>query len=87
MITPTPAETMAIMRGVRFGVGDRGRCWLEFETKLSTGAAAMQYLEVEAAVELIEAYGVRDVHDLEGKPCQVNVTEPGMIQFVGALVI
>lgn len=76
--------TMAIMRNVRFGVGDRDVCWLQFETKLAGGSAAMQYLMPDEAIPLIEEYGVRDVHDLNGKPCLVDTSEQGRILFVGA---
>lgn len=74
---------MAIMRDVRFGVGDRGRCWLQFETKVANGSAAMQYLEVEQAVPVIETYGVSDVHQLNGKPCLVDTSKQGLITWIG----
>lgn len=43
-----------------------------FDAYVSESAAALQVLDVERAVELIQAYGVEDVAKLEGKPCWVH---------------
>jgi hypothetical protein len=77
---------MAIIRRPKFGVGDRGRTWLQFETYVSESSAASQTLEVDEAAKVIEAYGVTDVSKLDGKPCWVDTSRPGIIAWAGPLV-
>ena len=60
---------MAIMKHVRFGVNDRGIVGLTFQTYLSEGSAASQFLGEEKALEFIKEYLVKDVSKLNGKPC------------------
>ncbi len=79
-------KTMAIIKDVRCGVGDRGRAWLQFSTYCSEASAALQIIEWEDAKDVIEAYGVSDVSQLEGKPCWVDISAPGLITWIGAFV-
>lgn len=79
-------ERLAIMRHVRCGVGDRGRAWLSFDVFTSESSAALTILEWDRAKEVIEAYGVSDVHQLEGKPCWVDTSQPGMTTWISPAV-
>ena len=36
---------------------------------------------------VVEAYDVRDVHDMEGKPCWVDLSDPGLIKWIGPCLI
>jgi hypothetical protein len=82
-VTVPEGKTMAIIRHPRFGVGDRGVVWLEFETYISEASAAHQILKVEDAVKVIEAYSVSDISLLAGKPCWVDTSKPGLITWIG----
>lgn len=86
-MTPADGKTMAIIRRPRFGVGDRGTVVLSFATYISECSAADQYLTAGEATRVIEAYGVSDVVQLDGKPCWVDRSGPSMIRWVGPLVI
>lgn len=74
-------EQLAIIKGVRCGVGDRGRAWLSFSTYVSDCSAALQIVEWDAAKQVLEDADVQDVHQLNGKPCWVEV-DRGMIVFL-----
>ena len=65
-------KVMAVIKNVHFGVGDRGRCALWFDTYVNESCAALQVFTPEQAVEIIEGYGVDDFQKLQGKPCWVN---------------
>lgn len=72
---------LAIIRGVRFGVNDRGEVGLSFGTYVSEGVGAPQFLHLRWAEEVIAKYGVGDVARLEGKPCWVRVSGAGECVF------
>lgn len=75
-------KKLARIKGVNFGVGDYGRVCLWFDSFVSESECALQVLELSEAVKLIEAAGVRDVKQLEGK--NVWVEENGnMIEYLG----
>lgn len=57
---------LATISGSKFGVGDRDRCWLQFQTKTLDGNAAMQYLEIDEAAHLLEHLHIGDVRNLDG---------------------
>lgn len=80
-------KTLAIIRRVQCGVGDRGRAWLSFSVYVTECSAALTILEWDRAKEVIEAYGVEDVQNLDGKPCWVDTSKPGLITWVGPAVI
>jgi hypothetical protein len=79
-------QQIAVMKNVKFGAGDRGRCWLTFDAYTAPGRAAFLILEVPEAVALIEAYGVADVARLSGKTVYVSDSD-GFIRYVGPCVI
>lgn len=79
-------EQLAIIRRPKLGASDRGTVALSFESYIADSAAALQVLWVEAneddakrAWQLLGS--VRDVAQLEGKPCWVDV-DGGMIRYL-----
>ena len=73
-------EKLAIIKNVRCGVGDRGVAWLQFDTYTSEHLAAMQIIPWGKAKDVIEAYGVSDVRDLNNMPVWVE-TDDSTILF------
>ena len=69
------AKQLAIIKGVHFGVGDRGYVCMWFSAYVDEAAAALQVLSVDAAVKLIKAMNVDNVDKLNGKPVWVNVND------------
>jgi hypothetical protein len=65
-------EKLAIIKDVKCGVMDRGVAMLAFTVYVSEGYAASQFLDWDAAKEMIEAYDVSHVDQLNGKPCWVE---------------
>jgi hypothetical protein len=65
------SEQLAIIRDVRIGFHDYYGAGLSFTTYLTESSAASQTLGWDAAKALVET--VHDAHDLEGKPCWVEV--------------
>jgi len=61
-------RTMAIISNVRFGVTDRDEVALTFDAMGSESSGSCPYLNAEQAIGFIKDYGVRDVHELSGKP-------------------
>jgi hypothetical protein len=76
-------KTLAIIRSVRCGVGDRDTACLRFEIRISEGSMTTWSLSWDEAKPVIEAYGVSDVHDLDGKPCWADTSERGLIRWIG----
>jgi hypothetical protein len=74
-------EKMAVIRDVGIGMRDAPYPCLWFSTYVSEAGAALQVLTWEQAEKLVRDTGVRDVRDLEGKPCWVEESA-GMIKFV-----
>lgn len=85
MAIETGEKQLAIIRQVECGVGDYGQAALWFSTFITESGAALQVFDWDQAREVIEAYGVRDVHQLEGKPCWVNASG-SLIRWVGPAV-
>ena len=75
-------KQLAIIRGVKCGVGDRGRAWLSFSTHTTECITALQIVEWDDAKKVIEDADVSDIYKLEGKPCWVEVERNTML-FVG----
>lgn len=73
-------KQLARIKNVHFGVGDYGHVNLWFDTYIEEHVAALQVLDLDAAVTLIKAAGVRDVADLAGRNVWVEVDGP-MIRF------
>lgn len=67
----SPEKTLAIIKEVRCGVGDRGVAWLQLSAFTSESGAALQIIDWAAAKDVIEAYGVSDVK------------QPGLMTWVG----
>jgi hypothetical protein len=80
-------KSLAIIKNVHCGVGDRGRAALWFSVHITESSAALQVFEWNQAKEIIEAYGVEDVARLDGKPCWVDLNEPGIIRWIGSAQI
>jgi hypothetical protein len=79
-------ETMAIIRYPKFGVGDRGTTRLRLSTYTGENTAAGQSFNPEEAAKILEAYGVDDVAKLNGKPCWVDTSNPGIMVWSRPLV-
>lgn len=69
-----PMKLLAIIKGVRYGVNDRGEVGLSFGVYLSEEFGAPQFLHPAWAAVVVKQYGVGDVSRLEGKPCWVRVS-------------
>lgn len=65
-------EEMAVITGVGFGIRDTNRCILWFGVKMLHGGS-LQVLSAEEAIALIEGSEIRDIKDLEGKPCVCEI--------------
>jgi hypothetical protein len=74
-------KTLAIMKGVGFGVRDTSRAMLWFTACTSEASASLQCIPAEQAVKLLENHGIANVRDLEGKPCWIKY-DNGLIKFV-----
>ena len=66
-------EVMAIITGVGIGMRDCNRPVLWFETNSGNKGASLQVFDWEKAKEIIRDYWVKDAHDLNGKPCWVEI--------------
>lgn len=64
-------KVLAVIKGVGFGNRDVGKAVLWFSTYVDECTAALQVISPPDALDIIQKYGVRDVHDLEGKTCWV----------------
>lgn len=78
---------MAIIRRPKYGVEERAGVCLRFETYVTENSAASQFLSQKDAAEVIKAYGIDDVAKLDGKPCWVDLSKPGLIGWVGPCVM
>ena len=78
------SEQMAIIRKPGFGMRDMNEPGLWFDIYTSDNSAALQVFHGDAALDVIRAYGVYDVKDLEGKPCLVEAAH-GMMRYVRAM--
>lgn len=68
--TAMSARHMGIIRDPRVGCDDRfGKCRLLFTVYTDACSAFGAYVDFPEAVALIEASGVEDVRQLDGKPC------------------
>ena len=82
-------KTMAIMRGVGIGMRDCSEPVLWFAAHISKGVASLQVFDWAQAAEIIKAYAVHDVRDLEGKACwiQTKGKSGGRAVWAGPCVI
>ena len=80
------SEQMAIIKGVGIGIRDVGRPVLWFEVNSMDGGGALQVFGWEEAAEIIKAYGIYEVHSLNGKPCRVEVGD-GMMRYIGPVLV
>ena len=80
------SEQMAIINEVGVGIRDTGRPVLWFTVHLMDGGAALNVFGWEEAAGIIEAYGLYEVHDLNGKPCRVEAGD-GMVKYSGPVKI
>lgn len=79
-------EQMAIIQGVGVGLRDVGKPVLWWTVNTGDSGCALQVFNWEEAGEIIKAYGVREVHGLDGKPCWVEIAN-GCITFKRACII
>ncbi len=79
-------KQMAIIQGVGVGLRDTGRPVLWWTAKVSEGSAALHVFDWDTARDIIQSYGVREVHGLNGKPCWVEV-DGNRMTFEGACII
>ncbi|KKL25949.1 hypothetical protein LCGC14_2400170 [marine sediment metagenome] len=76
------SKQMAIINEVGIGIRDVGKPVLWFTTTLVDKTAALNVFSWEKAGEIIKAYGLYEVHSLNGKPCEVEVGD-GMMRYSG----
>lgn len=67
-------EQVAIIRDVHIGCYDPGEPVLWFTTHVSESSASLQIIAWVEAYNVLKQ--VRDIRDLEGRPCWVEVDEP-----------
>lgn len=75
-------KQLAIIKNVHCGVGDYGVACLWFDVHIDESSSALTVLDWERAKIVIEKYGVRDVQQLNGKPCWVDTSTRGIIRFL-----
>jgi len=63
---------LAIIRNVGIGTRDVGRPCLWFDTYVEEGIGALQIIDWDRAAQILQASGICDVRDLNGKPCWVD---------------
>ena len=78
---------LAIIRHPSFGCYDTGKCVLVFETYIGENTASTQVISAKDAIEIIEEYGVKDVHNLDGKPCWVETDGVNSILFAKSFIL
>lgn len=81
-----PIRQMAIIQGVGVGLRDVGAPVLWWTVNTGDSGAALNVFDWEVAGEIIKAYGVREVHGLNGKPCWVEVGD-GLMKYVEPCII
>ena len=72
-------EKLAVMRHVKFGVGDRDEPVMMFSVYVSEGSGTQWHLSWADAGTWIKTFNVGDVKLLEGKTCWVDVSKRGLI--------
>jgi len=65
-------KVMGIIKKVGYGCRDVGYPVLFFDVYVRECVASLQIMNGKQADKFIEAYGVYDVHDLNGKPVWVQ---------------
>lgn len=75
------SKQMAIIKEVSFGLRDVGKVNLSFSTYISECEAALQVLFRDEYEKLIMDGGIKDIKELDGKPCWVEVTG-NLIDFI-----
>lgn len=80
-------EELATIGFGGFGMRDCGSCVLWFSVNMLVGGALI-IMSAKEAVELIERHHIRDVKDLDGRPCVVKSRGLGFgIKFVDLLPV
>ena len=74
-------KILAIIKNVGFGMRDASSPVLWFDAYESEGTASLQCIPATAAISLIKKHGIRNVADLEGRPCWV-LHENGLVHFI-----
>ena len=67
------SEVLAIIKSPHYGVGDYGKVCLWFNVYINEAEASLQVFGIERATAIIKDSGVKDVHDLNDRPCWVKV--------------
>ena len=75
-------QQLAIIRGVGYGLRDVGGPVLWFDVRLDEYSGSLQVFHQPRADEIIKEAGVKDVHDLDGKACWVQLQNTGLVKFV-----
>ena len=70
---------MAIIQGVGVGLRDVNNPVLWWTVHTSEGSAALHVFDWDTAYKIIKDYDVREVHELNGKPCWVEVDAGNML--------
>ena len=75
-------QQLAIIRGVGYGLRDVGEPVLWFDVRLDEYSGSLQVFRQPRADEIIKEAGAKDVHDLDGKACWVQLQNNGLVKFV-----
>ena len=79
-------EHMAIIQGVGVGLRDTNTPIMWWTIHTDSVGSALNIFDWLTAFDIIKAYGVREVHSLNGKPCWVEV-EGNNMRFKRACII
>ncbi len=73
------SEQMAIIQGVGVGLRDTNHSVLWWSAHTGNAGSALHVFDWATAADIIKDYGVREVHELNGKPCWVEVEGGTMV--------
>ncbi len=74
--------TLAICRDAEFGLRDVGKPCLSFSAYVQESSAALQCLFGEDITKALKDAGAVKFQHLEGWPCWVDTSRPGIIRYV-----
>jgi hypothetical protein len=66
------SKELAIVRDPGYGMRDAHRPVLWFDVRFGEASGALQIFSQPEADKIIEDFGVRDVADLDGRPCFIE---------------
>ena len=79
-------EQLAIIQGVGVGLRDTNQPVLWWSAHTGDAGSALHVFGWDEAADIIRDYGVREVHELNGKPCWVEI-DAGNMTYKKACII